>query len=637
MRTIPSFILEKLNEPQKAAVTAPDVPLLIVAGPGSGKTRVIAHRIAFLLARGIKPQRILAVTFTNKAARELGERVAALLGQPTFRMPYLGTFHSICARILRREIKELGFDPDFSIFDDDDAERALREVLRQAGLDPRKLHPRAILAEISRAKVELIDERTYAAAAETAWQRRVAELWPRYQEFLRRQNACDFDDLLVHTIAIFRSAPSITARYQELFHHILIDEYQDTSPAEYTLIRILAQQHQRVFAVGDSDQAIYNFRGADFRNILNFQRDWPAARIIKLEQNYRSTTSILEAAQSLISHNTMRTPKGLWTTNGEGTPPTISHVENEREEGLFLLRAIDQWIGQPGRNLRDCVVLYRVNAQSRALEEAFLAAGLPYRIVGTVAFFARREIRDILAYLKLLRNPEDHISLSRIVNVPPRGIGEKTLEKLERGEVSPKLAAFFAMLEELRKAAKDLPPTDLIAVVSEKTGYKEWLCDGTLAGESRWENVRELRSVAARHGSLASFLEEVSLVSDQDDLGRGEGSSKDAVHLMTLHTAKGLEFPFVAIVGLEEGLLPHARSLESGEELEEERRLCYVGMTRAREHLLLTFTKSRLLYGSIVANPPSRFLSELPEHLTRELQGSFDTGNGEHPNLENNA
>jgi len=633
-------VLEGLNQAQREAVEAVEGPLLILAGPGSGKTRVIAHRVAYLIkVWGISPYHILAVTFTNKAAREMKERLYHLLGSSVEDLT-LGTFHAICARILRRDGAHIGLDPKFVIYDDDDQISLVKRSLNELDLDPKRYNPRVFLSAISSAKSRLIDSGDYAKY--TYFDEVVQRVYQRYQELLDESKALDFDDLLMKTVFLFRQCPDVLSKYQQRYYHVLIDEFQDTNIAQYVLAKQLAGKYRNICVVGDPDQSIYSWRFADLRNILSFERDYPDAKVIYLEQNYRSTKTILEVAQHVISANRQRKEKRLWTENDLGVPITVAETYTEQEEAQFVVNEVDSLTSQGLFKPGDCAVMYRTNAQSRAIEEAFVRYGMPYKLVGATRFYERREIKDVIAYLKLIHNPYDSVSLSRIINVPPRGIGSRTMEELSRwakarslpiyaalqmvadaGEKSPlnprtsrALINFLTMLNELMAKSDELDIVELFDLVLERSGYKEYILEGE-DGEDRWDNILELRTVASeyRHLSasdgLSAFLERVALVSDVDSYDE----KVDAVTLITLHAAKGLEFPVVFIVGMEEGLLPHIKSFDDPDQMEEERRLCYVGITRAKERVYLVRAFRRSSLGSSVVNLPSRFLLDIPPHL----------------------
>lgn len=612
-------ILANLNQPQREAVTHTEGPLLILAGAGSGKTRVLTHRVAYLIQKkGVDPNNILAITFTNKAAQEMKSRISALC-PPSSVLRWMGTFHSMCVKILRIEA-----DPSrqaFSIYDEADSISVIKEAMKNLNLDPKQYNPQAIRFYISGAKNELIDPSGYERFAEGHFGETVLKVYREYERILKKSNAFDFDDLLMKTVELFKKNSEILAKYQRIFRYILVDEYQDTNHAQYVFIKMLAEKYKNICVVGDDSQAIYSFRGANFRNILNFERDWPEAKVIKLEQNYRSTQRILEAANEVIKKNITHVQKNLWTENENGTPIAIYEAGSERNEAEFILTEISSLARAGSFSLNDFAILYRTNAQSRALEEAFLQFNIPYRLVGAVRFYERKEIKDILAYLRLLSNPNDFVSLKRIINVPPRGIGEKKLAGIKNisfGELeseNPKVQKFFIMAEEMRRAISKMRPDEIIDYVGRKSGYFDFLDDGSEEGETRLENIAELKTVAAGMQDLGVFLEQVALIQDTDNYDPESG----AVTLMTLHAAKGLEFKVVFLTGMEEGIFPHSRSLNEPAELEEERRLCYVGITRAKKRLYLIYANSRMLYGGIQANLPSRFLSDIPEELMERI------------------
>ncbi len=634
-------ILHGLNEAQKTAVAAPPGPVLVLAGPGSGKTRVLTYRIAYLIRElNVAPWHIMALTFTNKAAREMHHRIEQLLGgQPRGLM--MGTFHSTCARILRRETDNLTYyQPDFVIFDTDDQLQVVKQALKDLNLDDKKYPPYKMLSGISSAKNELITPQAYAASNYIAAV--TQRVYARYQEILRHNNAMDFDDLLMNLVLLFNERPDILQKYQERYQHLLVDEFQDTNTAQYALMQQLAASHQHIFVVGDSDQAIYKWRGADYRNINRFREAYPEAQLILLEQNYRSTQLILDAAKSVIRHNSNRVHKDLFTTRQGGAPIAVYEAYDEREEAEMVVNVI-QGLLLEGYALSDTAVMYRTNAQSRALEEAFMRAGLPYRLVGATQFYKRREVKDILAYLRLVHNPADSVSFNRVINVPARGIGAKTLEALAAwaqrqgrpaavmlmalaadaemphpfsGRALNALRQFGAMLRtwtSLRDQQASVG--DLFDTIVLQTGYRDYLESSAKDNEEyidRWANVMELRNTAAETAvSLTDFLENAALVSETDNLEAGI----PATTLLTLHAAKGLEFPVVFIVGLEDGILPHSRSLESREDLDEERRLFYVGMTRAMDRLVLLHAFRRTTWGQVNVTEPSCFLREIPADL----------------------
>ena len=624
-------------------------PLLVVAGAGSGKTRVLTQRISHLIRdEGVRPSEILAITFTNKAAREMAERVASLVG-PASRAMWVMTFHSACVRILRREAGRLGISTSFSIYDAADSQRLMGMVLRDLDLDPKRHPPRVFCARVSQLKNELIDEETYARRAETPTDKALAEAYSEYQRRLRRANAFDFDDLIGVTVALFELFPDVAENYHRRFRHILVDEYQDTNHAQYMLVRHLVGDGKdgvspaELCVVGDADQSIYAFRGATIRNIEEFERDYPDARTVLLEQNYRSTQTILDAANRVISRNSSRRPKRLWTESGAGAPIAIYVADDEHDEAGFIAGEIDALIDTDGRKPADIAVFYRTNAQSRSLEEILIRVGLPYTVVGGVRFYERKEVRDAIAYLRAVANPDDDVSMRRIINVPKRGIGERAEEAIEsfaqrerisfgaaldRAAEIPGLAtrsqaqviAFADLMSNLRTLveAGEGPATVLQAAL-EQSGYlAELQASHDPQDETRVENLAELESVAVEferdneEATLAGFLERVSLVADADDI---PDDDEGVITLMTLHTAKGLEFPVVFLTGMEDGVFPHIRSLGSESELEEERRLAYVGITRARERLYLTRAVMRSAWGSPAYNPASRFLDEIPPEL----------------------
>lgn len=640
-------LLTGLNPEQRRAVETTEGPLLIQAGAGSGKTKTLTHRIAYLIATGrATPFNILAVTFTNKAAREMRERVAALVGENAANrsfMPYMGTFHGICVRLLRQDGEYIGIPRSFVIFDEADRQAAVKQASKQLMLDEKAFPARMISSLISNAKNEMLTPDEYARMANGPSQQAAAQVYPIYQRILKDAAALDFDDLINRTVGMLENHTEVRQKWQTQFKYIMIDEYQDTNAAQYRLVKLLTNASDNIAVVGDDWQSIYSWRGADFRNILNFERDYPACTVIKLEQNYRSTKSILDAAHSVITKNLQRSDKELWTEAGAGLPVQIVQVHNERAEGESIVMRVRRGIDTATRHYRDFAVLYRTNAQSRSIEEALIHYGIPYRIVGGQRFYDRKEIKDILAYLRLIYQPEDRMSFERIVNVPTRGVGAKSVETFlawqrmnnftllealgraaECSEVTAKarkaLAELGDMLTALRNVMADVPVTSLLDSLLRRIDYLHYLDDGTPQGESRIENVKELLSVTQEYQELGldGFLEEVSLVSDLDSADM----TSDAVTLMTLHAAKGLEFPVVFMAGLEETIFPHSRALYDQNEMEEERRLMYVGMTRAREELYLLCATSRMLYGGVQHNPPSRFLSEIDANFQANA-GSF--------------
>ncbi|KKR04088.1 MAG: ATP-dependent DNA helicase PcrA [Parcubacteria group bacterium GW2011_GWF2_39_13b] len=616
-------ILSSLNEKQREAAQIINGPVLVIAGPGSGKTKVLTHRIAFLIQNKIPPENILAVTFTNKAAGEMKQRIKNLLGKSISKFPAIGTFHSTCAQILRREAPKIGFSSDFIIYDEKDALSLIKKSMEELDISAEKFKPSSIRANISQAKNELILAEDYASQARGYFQDIVGKIYFSYQEKLKQNNAMDFDDLLMLVALLWQNSPETLAKYQNRWQYILVDEYQDTNHTQYALINLLAKKTRNVFAVGDFDQAIYMFRGADFRNILNFEKEYPEARIIILEENYRSTQTILAAAEKIISRNKNRKEKTLWTKNPAGAPITLFEAGSEKEEAVFIVEEIKKKISESQRQFSDFAVLYRTNAQSRAIEEAFLNSAIPYKVIGSVKFYDRREIKDLLAYLKLIQNPNDLISLERIINIPPRGIGKISSNHFaSAGKKTPAIELFLSIMDSLRQEKEKLSISALLKSVIKKIKYQDYILNQK-DGETRWENIEELFSVTNHYDylppkeALKTFLEDASLLQTSDEVETG----KNLVNLMTLHCAKGLEFPVVFIAGCEEGIFPHSKSLLDKTQMEEERRLCYVGMTRAKEALYLLSADKRLLYGNITANPPSRFIADLPESLieTQEI------------------
>ncbi len=638
-------ILSDLNPAQREAVEYTDGPLLILAGPGSGKTRVIAHRIAYLIMeRDVPPHRVLAVTFTNKAARELRARVTSHLGDRSSSL-MLGTFHSVCARILRIDGGAAGIDRAFAIFDDADQMALMRQILEELNVDPRKFAPRAVLSAISKAKSELASPAAFSASVHDYFGEIAARAYERYQASLEVNNALDFDDMIMRTVTLFRENDSLLQKYQERLLHVLIDEFQDTNIAQYVLARQFAGGHGNICVVGDPDQSIYSWRSADIRNILHFERDYPTAKTVILEQNYRSTQTILDSAHAVISANERRKEKNLWTEQGAGEPVTAFEAYNDIEEADFVAAEVGS-LRRDKHSSADIAVMYRTNAQSRALEEAFMREQIRYRLVGGTRFYERREVKDIIAYMRLIQNPHDSVAFERVVNVPARGIGQKTLEELRRwadglslplyaalqvlaDEREPQphrlatravtsLLAFLELMNGLIEESRTATVEALMASVLKKTNYREYLlADFEEDGEERWENVQQLLALAAEYEGLApeaalpQLLEDVALVSPGDELEE----ELDAVTLITLHAAKGLEFPVVFIVGMEEGVLPHIRSFDDPAQMEEERRLCYVGITRAKERLYLVRAFRRRLMGQSQHNPASRFLKDVPQEL----------------------
>jgi DNA helicase-2/ATP-dependent DNA helicase PcrA len=627
-------LLADLNSAQAEAVQTTSGPLLILAGAGSGKTKTLTHRVAYLIAQqSIWPNEILAVTFTNKAAKEMRERLGHLLGQHgenrTF-MPWMGTFHGICVRMLRIEGETIGIARNFVIYDEDDRQGLIKQAMKQLSIGDKEIKPKAVSSAIATAKNELLDPVAYEAAAQFPYQKNIAKVYAAYEKLRRQAGALDFDDLLIETVRLFSERDDVRAKWRAQFKHILIDEYQDTNAAQYQIIKLLVNEDRNICVVGDDWQSIYSWRGADFTNILNFERDFKGAKVIKLEQNYRSTGHILAAAHNVITKNTQRTDKKLWTAAGDGAPVQIHAVYDEAEEASLVANRISTHVTMGARQFGDFAVLYRTNAQSYTLERAFLHYRVPYQIIGGVRFYDRKEIKDIIAYLRLIYQPNDRMSFSRIVNVPTRGIGATSLEKFlswqsasgfdilaalanveqttsvtARARIA--LATLGEKLRSIQVMIDEADPSAIIEKVISTTGYRDYILDGTPQAEEREANIGALISDAKSFASLSEFLEEVALMSSADT-----SSNDQKVTLMTLHAAKGLEFPVVFMVGMEEGILPHARVYEAGpSELEEERRLCYVGMTRAREELHLSSAQSRLQFGQRGYNTPSRFLADM--------------------------
>jgi len=639
-------ILADLNPAQKEAVEAIEGPVLILAGPGSGKTRVITHRVAYLIRKvGVNPRSIMAVTFTNKAAREMEARLNSLVSGSVKDLT-LGTFHAICARILRIDGKAIGIDSKFTIYDDDDQISLLKRSLVDLDLDPKQYAPRAIQSAISSAKSQMIGPDEFLKHGRSYFEEVVQRVYERYQKLLDDSSALDFDDLLMKTVLLFRKNPELLERYQKRYLHIQVDEFQDTNLVQYELMKQLAGKYRNICVVGDPDQSIYSWRSADLRNILNFEKDYPDARVVLLEQSYRSTRLILDVAAHVISANRNRKPKDLWTENEEGLPCAVIETYTEQEEAQYVVNEIDSLVGRGEVKPGDCAVMYRTNAQSRVLEEAFIRYGMPYKLVAGTRFYERREVKDIIAYLRLIQNPFDSVSLLRIINVPQRGIGQRSLDELAQWARSQGVPEYRALqlLAESKDSAVDLPFSsrtvkvligfavmvagfieksrelnlvDLFDLVVENSGYRQYLV-GLVDGEDRWENVLELRGVAQDYRDLptleglSDFLESVALVADVDDLEE----KVETVTLITLHQAKGLEFTVVFIVGMEDGILPHYKSIDDPAQLEEERRLCYVGITRAKRRVYLVRAFRRRLMGSSAVNRPSRFLEDIPSNLT---------------------
>jgi DNA helicase-2/ATP-dependent DNA helicase PcrA len=632
-------VTKGLNDAQKSAVLHESGPLLILAGAGSGKTKTLTHRIAHLVAnQGVWPNEILAVTFTNKAAREMRERLAQLTGQPNTRgfMPWMGTFHGICVRMLRQDGAAIGINPNYVIYDEDDRQGLIKQAMKQLSIGTDKIKPRTVSAAISNAKNELVGPSEYNEAAHYPQQQAIAKIYERYESMRKQAGALDFDDLLIETVRLFRESDDVRRKYQTQFRHILIDEYQDTNAAQYAIVKSLVNNDKNICVVGDDWQSIYSWRGADFKNILNFERDFPGALVVKLEQNYRSTEAILEAAHNVITKNVERTDKKLWTEVGAGAPVQVQATYDEAEEAYAVASRVSAQVAIGARGYGEFAVLYRTNAQSLAFERAFMQHRVPYQLIGGTRFYDRKEIKDILAYLRLVYQPNDRMSFSRIVNVPTRGVGATSFERFmlwqnqsgmdiiaalvnteQTNTLTPRAKqALSALGDKLRHlqvmVQAEAAPADIIERLIEVIGYRDYILDGTPQAEDREANIGVLVSDAKSFTSLPDFLEEVALMSSFDT-----GSDEQKVTLITLHGAKGLEYPVVFMVGMEDGLFPSLRALEEGpKQLEEERRLCYVGMTRAREELHMLYAQSRMQFGQRGYNQPSRFLEDMGHIIT---------------------
>jgi DNA helicase-2/ATP-dependent DNA helicase PcrA len=644
--------LSHLNPEQRRAVEHTGGPLLVFAGAGTGKTRVITYRIAKLLEGGVAPHRVLAVTFTNKAANEMKERIASLVG-PAARSLWMGTFHSICGRMLRQRGHAIGIDPNFVVYDDADQLSLIKQLMKGKGFDGETLQPRAILSAISRAKEQLLSPEEFDMRAAGYVEQVAATLYPEYNRALRRNNALDFDDMLLFAVRMMEERSDVATHYQNAFEHVLVDEFQDVNFAQYRLVQLLSARHRNVTVVGDDDQSIYSWRGADVRHIHQFGVDFEGAAVVKLERNYRSTQNILTAANAVIEQNSRRASKRLFTDSGPGAPVTVTETGTEEDEAMLVADTILRYVREKRRRFGDFAVLYRTNAQSRALEEAFMMMRIPHALIGGIRFYERKEIKDALAYLRLVVNPDDDVSFRRVINEPPRGIGAASLERIETAArastcslwnavcagvegLTPKVAravnAFQAAIQSVRdyweeRRKQDAHETEpLLRMILKESGILESLRrDGSADADERLDNLQELLNVAAHHDNTAdepgpvTFLQEVALVSDQDTLEEQKDDSQGVVTLMTVHTAKGLEFPVVFVVGLEEGVFPHSRSLLTNEEIEEERRLCYVAMTRAQEELHLTYATRRYSYGRTGFNDRSRFLDAIPVEVRSSL------------------
>ncbi|WP_425457168.1 DNA helicase PcrA [Aquibacillus sediminis] len=641
-------LLKGLNNRQKEAVQHTEGPLLIMAGAGSGKTRVLTHRIAYLLGeKEVSPRSILAITFTNKAAREMKDRVYRLVG-PEGASIWVSTFHSMCVRILRRDIDRIGYSSNFSILDSGDQLTVIKNIVKELNIDPKKFEPRAILGAISSAKNELVSPEEYSQKVGNFYDQQIAKVYEKYQKTLRKNQSLDFDDLIMQTIRLFERVPEVLEYYQRRFQYIHVDEYQDTNHAQYYLVKLLAKRYENLCVVGDSDQSIYRWRGADIQNILSFEKDYPNATVVMLEQNYRSTKSILDAANTVIENNTGRKPKKLWTDNTEGSKINYYQASTEQEEGLFVANKVKDFIASGEYEYKDIAILYRTNAQSRSIEETFVKSNIPYQIIGGTKFYDRKEIKDMLAYLRLIVNPDDDLSFARVVNEPKRGIGKTSVEKLQAyaadhdislftavqevdfvgvsAKATKSLAEFGALIKNWTQQQEFLTATDMVDEVLRRTGYEDMLKnDRSIEAQSRLENLEEFKTVTkhfeeqSEDKTLVAFLTDLALIADIDKVDE-DPTADDNITLMTLHSAKGLEFPVVFLIGLEENVFPHSRSIMDEEEMAEERRLAYVGITRAEKQLFLTHAKMRTLYGRTNMNPVSRFINEIPDELIEGME-----------------
>jgi DNA helicase II / ATP-dependent DNA helicase PcrA len=648
MQFLTERLINGLNPEQQKAVKATDGPLLLMAGAGSGKTRVLTHRIGYLMVeKGVNPYNILAITFTNKAAREMRDRIRNMMGGAADEI-WISTFHSMCVRILRRDIDRIGFNRNFTILDTTDQQSVIKGILKDKNIDPKKFDPRALLGAISSAKNELLDPEEYAKQAGGYFDQVVSDVYTEYQKRLRKNQALDFDDLIMMTIHLFTRVPEVLEYYQRKFQYIHVDEYQDTNRAQYMLVKMMAARFKNLCVVGDSDQSIYRWRGADIANILSFEKDYPNASVILLEQNYRSTKRILLAANKVIENNMNRKAKNLWTENAEGNKICYYRADSEQGEAQFVIGKIKEMVDSGKRKVSDIAILYRTNAQSRVMEEALLKSNIEYAIVGGIKFYDRKEIKDILGYLRLIANPDDDISLQRVINVPKRGVGSSSLDKIAEFAASHDISMFEAinsiellgLSPKITKACREfrdlingysqmqefLSVTELVEEVLEKSGYREMLkAEKTIESQSRLENLEELLSVTKNFEevnedkSLVGFLTDLALVADIDKLD-DDGKPAESIVLMTLHSAKGLEFPVVFLIGLEEGVFPHSRSLMEEAEMEEERRLAYVGITRAEQDLYITNAQMRTLFGRTSMNAASRFIKEIPDDLIEPFQ-----------------
>ncbi|MBW6441066.1 UvrD-helicase domain-containing protein [Patescibacteria group bacterium] len=654
-------ILENLNPQQKDAVLTTDGPVLVIAGPGSGKTRVLTHRIVHIIAeKKANPENILAVTFTNKAANEMKKRVTDLIDKMSAidesqgsqnrnynayetsfpkNFPTICTFHSLCVKILREESELIGYKKDFVIFDTDDQKSLSKKIMKRLQINDEQFNPKAVLAEISKAKNELVTPQKYEVIADGFFQETVSKIYHEYQKELKQTVSFDFDDLIMQTIVLFLNHPKVLEKYQEMFRYIMVDEYQDTNYAQYKIVNLLSKKYNNIFVVGDDWQSIYKWRGADLRNILEFEKSYSGAKTILLEQNYRSTQEILDVSYGIISKNVNRKEKNLFSSKKSGQPIVVYEAADEKGEAEFIVSEIAKLNAKQGLQLKEIAILYRTNAQSRSIEETFLKYGVPYKIVGGIKFYMRKEIKDLIAYFRLIQNNNDTMSFERIVNIPKRGIGKTTYEKIisetkrtkrsvvetilnyENKDIAKKrmesLFSFADIISKSKEKSKNMKLGELLDYLIKAIDYKNYIVDGTEEGNSRWENVKELFTAVLKYNKLNAeealklFIEEVALASDLDSVDE----SQDSVTLMTLHSAKGLEYDTVFIIGLEEGILPHSMSMDSPVEIEEERRLCYVGVTRAKNRVNLIFARVRRIFGSPQANYPSRFLSDIPAHL----------------------
>lgn len=642
-------LLKGLNKEQQEAVKHTDGALLIMAGAGSGKTRVLTHRIAYLLSeKDVAARNILAITFTNKAAREMKERVRKLVGRESEFM-WVSTFHSMCVRILRRDIDRIGYSRNFSILDSGDQLSVIKQILKNLNIDPKKFDPRAMLGQISSAKNELITPEEYSNNVGNFYERQISQIYTAYQKMLHKNQSLDFDDLIMQTIHLFKRVPEVLEYYQRRFQYIHVDEYQDTNHAQYFLVKQLASRYQNLCVVGDSDQSIYRWRGADITNILSFEKDYPTSRTVFLEQNYRSTKSILAAANKVIGNNSGRKPKNLWTENADGKNINYFQGATEQEEALYITDKIQELTRNEGYSAGDVAILYRTNAQSRAIEDTLMKSNISYQMVGGTKFYDRKEIKDMIAYLRLITNPDDDLSFERVVNVPKRGIGKTSIDRLrvhamthdisfyeavkevDFTGVSKKaanaLAEFGNLIKTLTQQQEFLTATDMVEAVLERTGYEEMLKnEQTIESQSRLENLEEFMTVTqdfektAEDKTLIAFLTDLALIADIDRVDEEDPDNQEKITLMTLHAAKGLEFPVVFLIGMEENVFPHSRSMMDNDEMEEERRLAYVGITRAERELYLTHAKMRTLYGRTNMNPISRFINEIPEELIEGIE-----------------